>query len=85
MTLQNVKTTLQSMLQMSKIQWSKKVKEIRKMYGWSKVRLAKELGVSRQAVTAWERKEYKPSADHAVELFLLESKYLKERGNHDEQ
>ena len=50
---------------------AEKITEERKKNGWSQEELAEKLGVSRQAVSKWERAESSPSVDNLLDLARL--------------
>lgn len=53
------------------IQISERLQKIRKEHGYSQEQLADELGVSRQAVSKWERGEASPDTDNLIALARL--------------
>ena len=53
------------------IQIAERLQKIRKEHGYSQEQLADELGVSRQAVSKWERGEASPDTDNLIALARL--------------
>lgn len=53
------------------MQFSDKLTELRKKAGYSQEDLADKIGVSRQAVSKWERGESSPDTDNLIELATL--------------
>lgn len=47
------------------------LQQLRKQYGYSQERLAEKLGLSRQAISKWERAESSPDTDNLIELARL--------------
>lgn len=58
--------------------------ELRKKYGYSQEELASKLGVSRQAVSKWERSESSPDTDNLIELAKIYGISLDELLNGDD-
>lgn len=58
--------------------------ELRKQHGYSQEDLANKLGVSRQAVSKWERSESSPDTDNLIELAKLYGISLDELLNGDD-
>ena len=50
------------------IELGNRLAELRKKHGLSQEELADQLGVSRQAVSKWERGEASPDTDNLIEL-----------------
>ena len=62
--------------------FAEKLIRLRKREGWSQEALAESLGVSRQAVSRWERDETMPDSDKIValaDLFGVTTDYLLRR------
>ena len=55
------------------IQIAQRLQKLRKEHGYSQEQLADELGVSRQAVSKWERGEASPDTDNLIALARLYS------------
>ena len=53
------------------IEIADRLQKLRKEKGFSQEQLAEELGISRQAVSKWERAEASPDTDNLVELAKL--------------
>ena len=53
------------------IETANRLYELRKKNGYSQEELAAKLGLSRQAVSKWERAEASPDTDNLVELAKL--------------
>ena len=53
------------------IEIANKLLQLRKEKGLSQEALAQELGISRQAVSKWERAEASPDTDNLIELAKL--------------
>ena len=51
--------------------WGQRIAEQRNLRGWDRSDLAGELGVSRQAVAAWEAGDYPPKDLHRVRIARL--------------
>ncbi len=48
---------------------AKRLFEYRKAYGYSQEELAEKIGVSRQAISKWERGESSPDTENLIALF----------------
>lgn len=57
---------------------ARRLQQLRKQYGYSQEGLAEKLGLSRQAVSKWERAESSPDTDNLIELARLYSVSLDE-------
>ena len=56
-----------------------RISEMRMLYGWSQVELAKKLGVAKQTVSNWENENIQPSVEMLVriaKLFNVSTDYL---------
>ena len=56
---------------------------LRKKYGFSQEELAEKIGVSRQAVSKWERAESSPDTENLIALSKIYSLSLDDMLNHD--
>ena len=59
--------------------------DLRKKHGLSQEELAEKLGVSRQAISKWERSESSPDTDNLIELSKIYGISLDELLNGDEE
>ena len=66
------------------VQTANRLVELRKNAGYSQEELADAIGVSRQAVSKWERAESSPDTDNLIELARLYNVSLDELINGDE-
>ena len=66
------------------IETANRLYELRKKNGYSQEELASKLGVSRQAISKWERAEASPDTDNLVELAKLYKISLDELLNLDQ-
>lgn len=48
------------------VEWSERLKEVRKRHGWSQSELARRIGVTVVTVSRWETKKFRPSK-HLIE------------------
>ena len=53
------------------IETANRLVELRKQHGYSQEGLAEQLGLSRQAVSKWERAEASPDTDNLIALAQL--------------
>ena len=60
-----------------------KLADLRKRHGYSQEALAEKMGVSRQAVSKWERGESTPDTDTLIELAKLYDASLDELVGHE--
>lgn len=67
------------------IKISNRLIELRKKYGYSQEQLAEKLGLSRQAVSKWERAEASPDTDNLICLAKLYNVSLDELLSTDEE
>ena len=57
----------------------KRINELREAIGWSQVKLAKELGISKQTVSNWENENILPSVEMLIRIsrvFNVSTDYL---------
>lgn len=66
------------------IKTAQRLYDLRKKHGYSQEELAYKLGVSRQAVSKWERSESSPDTDNLIELAKLYGVTLDELLNGDD-
>lgn len=58
---------------------SKNIYELRMSFGWSQVKLAQKLGVTKQTISNWENDNIQPSIEMLIKLskvFCISTDYL---------
>ena len=65
------------------VEIAQRLAELRRARGYSQETLARELGLSRQAVSKWERAESSPDTDNLIQLAKLYGVSLDELLNVD--
>ena len=66
------------------VETANKLVQLRKKHGLSQEELAEKIGVSRQAVSKWERAESSPDTDNLIALAKIYNMSLDEMINYDD-
>lgn len=65
------------------VEIANKLVKLRKQYGYSQEQLAEKIGVSRQAVSKWERSESSPDTENLIALAKIYNLSIDEMLNHN--
>jgi transcriptional regulator with XRE-family HTH domain len=65
------------------VEVANKLVKLRKKYGYSQEQLAEKIGVSRQAVSKWERSESSPDTDNLIALAKIYNLSIDEMLNYN--
>lgn len=65
------------------VEIANKLVKLRKQYGYSQEQLAEKIGVSRQAVSKWERSESSPDTENLIALAKIYNLSIDDMINHN--